>query len=237
MTPAVRAAGLGVSRGGTRVLRDVTFDLVPGDVTGLLGPSGSGKTTLMRAVVGVQRNVSGTLDVLGRPAGAPDLRRRVGYVTQAPAVYNDLTVEENLRYFARAVGADGDAPGRAIATVHLDDHADRPVASLSSGQVSRVSLATALLGSPDLLLLDEPTVGLDPVLRAELWATFHDLARTGVALLVSSHVMDEADRCDRILVLREGRLLMDDTPAGMRRRTGEDRLDEAFLALVRERAS
>jgi ABC-2 type transport system ATP-binding protein len=235
--PAVRAADVGVTRGGARVLRDVTFDLVPGEVTGLLGPSGSGKTTLIRAVVGVQRNVTGTLDVLGRPAGAADLRRRVGYVTQAPAVYGDLTVTENLRYFARVVGAHDDAPARAIATVRLADHADRPVSSLSSGQMSRVSLATALLGSPDLLLLDEPTVGLDPVLRAELWATFHDLADAGVALLVSSHVMDEADRCDRILVLREGRLLMDDTPDGMRRRTGEDRLDEAFLALVREGAA
>ena len=237
MIPAVRAAGVGVTRSGARVLRGVTFDVVPGEVTGLLGPSGSGKTTLMRAVVGVQRNVTGTLDVLGRPAGAPDLRRRVGYVTQAPAVYADLTVTENLRYFARVVGADDRAPARAIATVHLGDHVDRPVSSLSGGQMSRVSLATALLGSPDLLLLDEPTVGLDPVLRADLWATFHDLADTGVALLVSSHVMDEAERCDRILVLREGQLLMDDTPAGMRRRTGEHRLDEAFLALVREGAA
>ncbi|HEX6417815.1 MAG TPA: ABC transporter ATP-binding protein [Acidimicrobiales bacterium] len=233
----MRAADLRVTRAGARVLREVTFDLVPGEVTGLLGPSGSGKTTLMRAVAGVQRHVRGTLAVLGRPAGASDLRRRVGYVTQAPAVYTDLTVAENLRYFARVLGAGSGAARRALATVRLDDLAHRPVSSLSDGQVARVSLATALLGSPDLLLLDEPTVGLDPVLRADLWATFHDLARGGAALLVSSHVMDEADRCDRILLLREGRLLMDDTPAGMRRRTGEQRLDDAFLALIRRGAA
>jgi ABC-2 type transport system ATP-binding protein len=230
----VAIRGLEVSRGGTEVLHGVDVEIAAGQVTGLLGPSGSGKTTLIRAIVGVQRHVSGRVDVLGRPAGAPELRRRVAYVTQAPSVYEDLTVEENLRYFARVLGVPATAVDEALATVDLSDHAGQLVASLSGGERSRVSLATALLGDPDLLLLDEPTVGLDPVLRADLWQTFHDLAGTGRALLVSSHVMDEADRCDRMLILRDGRLLFTDTPAALRARTGEDRLEDAFLALILE---
>lgn len=234
MSPAVRARDVEVTRGGRRVLHGVDFDLAAGEVTGLLGPSGSGKTTLIRAIVGVQRHVTGTVEVLGRPAGEPGLRRRVAYVTQAPSVYADLTVRENLRYFARVLGAPPAAVGRALDTVDLTELADRVVSTLSGGQLSRVSLATALLGDPELLVLDEPTVGLDPVLRADLWASFHRLADAGAALLVSSHVMDEADRCDRILILRDGRLLFADAPDRLRAHTGEDRLDEAFLALIRE---
>ena len=172
--------------------------------------------------------------MLGEPAGSRRLRSRVGYMTQAPSVYGDLTVRENLRFFARVLGAGGDAVERAVASVSLQDHADRVVDRLSGGQRARVSLATALLGSPDLLVLDEPTVGLDPVLRRDLWQLFHGLADEGRALLVSSHVMDEADRCDALLLLREGRLLASATPAELRARTGSERLDEAFLRLVDE---
>jgi ABC-2 type transport system ATP-binding protein len=198
----------------------------------LLGPSGSGKTTLIRAIVGVQRNVSGTLTVLGMPAGSADLRSKVGYVPQESSVYKDLTVRENLNYFAALDRAPRARVMAVLGIVSLVDHADVLVGRLSGGERARVSLAASLLGSPALLVLDEPTVGLDPVLREELWSVFRRLAEAGVTLLVSSHVMDEADRCQRLLLLREGKLLADATPAELRQRTGTDSLDEAFLRLI-----
>ncbi|MET8830019.1 ABC transporter ATP-binding protein [Streptomyces sp. NPDC004610] len=240
--PAVRAENLTVARGPRTVLRALDFTVPPGQITGLLGPSGCGKSTLMRAVVGTQAKVTGTLDVLGRPAGHPTLRSRIGYVTQAPSVYDDLTVRQNLDYFAavlhpgRAAAAHRRANvTRAIADVDLTSHADSLAGNLSGGQRSRVSLAVALLGTPELLVLDEPTVGLDPVLRRDLWNLFHSLAATrGATLLISSHVMDEAERCHRLLLMREGEILADDTPAALRTRTGSDTVEEAFLHLVDE---
>jgi len=229
---AIRVEHLRVVRGGNVVLPDLSCEVPGGTVTGLLGPSGSGKTTLLRAVVGVQRVAGGVVEVLGLPAGSPPLRARVGYMTQAPSVYGDLTVRENLRFFARVLGAPASAVGKAIADVALADFADRVVNKLSGGQRTRVSLAAALLGEPELLVLDEPTVGLDPLLRRDLWQLFHELAAAGKTLLVSSHVMDEADRCDLLLLLRDGRLLAQDTPAAIRARTGADKLDDAFLRLV-----
>ena len=229
---AVRVDELRVIRGGRVVLPELSCEVAAGRVTGLLGPSGSGKSTLIRSIVGVQRVAGGSVTVLGEPAGSRPLRSRVGYMAQAPSVYRDLTVRENLRFFARVLGTQPDAVARAIADVSLDDHADQVVARLSGGQQARVSLAAALLGTPELLVLDEPTVGLDPVLRRDLWALFHGLAARGVTLLVSSHVMDEADRCDSLLLLREGRLLADATPAELRARTGAAELDDAFLALI-----
>ncbi len=231
---AIRVDHLRVARGGTVVLPDLSCEIAPGSVTGLLGPSGSGKTTLIRAIVGVQRTEGGTVAVLGEPAGSKQLRSRIGYLTQAPSVYADLTVHENLLFFARILGAGRAAVDRAIAEVSLDDFAGRVVARLSGGQRARVSLATALLGTPDVLVLDEPTVGLDPVLRRDLWNLFHGLADGGATLLVSSHVMDEADRCDALLLLHEGRLLAQASPAELLARTGAERLDDAFLALIEE---
>jgi ABC-2 type transport system ATP-binding protein len=236
MDTAVTVTDLVVDRGPRRVLDGLTFTVPRGQVTGLLGPSGSGKTTLMRCLVGVQKIRSGTVMVLGRPAGSPPLRARIGYVTQAPSVYADLTVRENARYFAALHGvgaADADA---AVEAVGLADAAGQLVQDLSGGQGSRASLACALVGRPEVLVLDEPTVGLDPVLRVELWGQFHALAAAGTTLIVSSHVMDEAGRCDRLLLLREGALLADSTPAELRARTGTDDLDEAFLGLVRSSA-
>jgi ABC-2 type transport system ATP-binding protein len=233
MDAAVTVTDLVVHRGARRVLHDVSCTVPPGQVTGLLGPSGSGKSTLMRAVVGVQQVHSGSVTVLGRPAGSPALRSRVGYVTQAPSVYADLTVRENVRHFAALYGQGAAAAEAAIADVGLSDAAGQLVEALSGGQRGRASLACALVGEPELLVLDEPTVGLDPVLRVELWSRFHALAAAGTTLIVSSHVMDEAGRCDRLLLLREGRLLSDSTPAELRARTGTQDLDEAFLALVR----
>ena len=233
MTDAVTVTDLVVDRGHRRVLSDLSCAVPAGRVTGLLGPSGSGKTTLLRALVGVQRIRSGEVTVLGEPAGSPGLRSRVGYVTQAPSVYPDLTVRENARHFAALYGRGARAADDALTAVGLADAAGQLVADLSGGQRGRVSLACALVGEPQLLVLDEPTVGLDPVLRVELWDRFHALAAAGTTLVVSSHVMDEAGRCDRLLLLREGRLLADSTPARLRADSGTDDLEDAFLRLVR----
>ncbi len=232
---AIEVARLHVLRGGRTVLPEVSFEVPAGSVTGLLGPSGSGKSTLIRSIVGVQIVASGEVTVFGEPAGSRPLRRRVAYVTQAPSVYADLSVRENLRYFARVVGATERRVNGVLRSVKLRSQADQLVGSLSGGQRSRVSLATALLSNPELLVLDEPTTGLDPVLREELWDTFRGLADRGTTLLVSSHVMDEAAHCDRLLLLREGRLLASDTPAGLLRRTRAKDLDTAFLRLIERR--
>ncbi len=234
MDEAIVARRLVVRRGDNVVLRGLDFTVPEGGITGLLGPSGCGKTTLMRSVVGVQIVESGEIEVLGSPAGSAELRPQVGYVTQAPSVYADLTVTENLEYFARVLGADEGRIEDVIGTVGLGEARDRVVSNLSGGQRSRVSLATALLARPRVLVLDEPTVGLDPVLRKELWDTFEGLAAGGTTLLVSSHVMDEADHCERLLLMREGELIATETPDGLRRRTGEQGLEEAFLALIEE---
>jgi ABC-2 type transport system ATP-binding protein len=235
MDDAVTVTDLVVERGPRRVLPGLSCTVPAGRVTGLLGPSGSGKSTLLRAVVGVQRIHSGRVTVLGQPAGSAVLRSRVGYVTQAPSVYADLTVRENARYFAALYGRGAAAADAALADVGLRDAAGQLVADLSGGQRGRVSLACALVGEPELLVLDEPTVGLDPVLRVELWDRFAALAAAGTTLVVSSHVMDEAGRCDRLLLLREGELLSDSTPAQLRAESGTDDLEEAFLRLVRAR--
>jgi ABC-2 type transport system ATP-binding protein len=233
MDDAVSVRDLVVERGRRRVLQGISCAVPRGAVTGLLGPSGSGKTTLMRAIVGVQTVDSGTVTVLGRPAGAAELRRRVGYLTQAPSVYADLTVRENTRYFAVLQGRGRAEADRAVADVGLASAADQLVGTLSGGQRSRASLACALVGDPELVILDEPTVGQDPVLRADLWARFHAMAAAGTTLLVSSHVMDEAAHCDRLLLIRDGRLVADDTPDAVRAGTGVDDLEEAFLRLIK----
>ncbi len=201
-------------------------------MVGLLGPSGCGKTTLIRAIAGIQIVAGGTVSVLGEPAGAPSLRHRFAYMPQALSVYADLTVAENLRYFGRIVGAGSSRVAETLEAVAMSEFASRPISGLSGGERARVSLALALLGEPELLLLDEPTVGLDPVLRMELWQTFHRLAEEGATLLITSHVMDEADRCDALLLMRDGAILAEGTPDELRRRTGEDRFEDAFLSLI-----
>jgi len=238
----VTVRGLTVVRGGRTVLGGLDLALGSG-VTGLLGPSGCGKSTLLRALVGVQQVRAGEVTVLGQPAGSPPLRSRVGYVTQSASVYDDLSVVENLRFFARVLGVGRDRVAHVLAAVDLVDHADRVVGRLSGGQRSRASLAVALLGEPELLVLDEPTVGLDPVLREDLWAMFHRLADTpsergtGTAVLVSSHVMDEAERCDRLLLMRDGRIIADGSPAEIKGHAAARTVEGAFLALVKEAAA
>ena len=233
MNAAVEVDRLRVVRGGRTVLPDLSVRIPTGQVVGLLGPSGSGKSTLIRAIVGVQLIESGRVTVLGLPAGSVALRDRVGYVTQSPSVYDDLTVRANVRYFASILGVATGRADEAIEAVDLTSHADAMVGNLSGGQRSRVSLASALVGDPDLLVLDEPTVGLDPVLRRDLWGLFNRLAHDdGRSLLVSSHVMDEASRCDRLLLLREGEILADETLPDLLADTGTQDAESAFLALI-----
>ena len=234
MKNAVEVRDLVVRRGGREVLKSLGFTIEGGGVTGLLGPSGCGKSTLMRSLVGVQQLTSGTVKVFGEEAGSKGLRHRIGYVTQAASVYDDLSVTENLRFFAKVLGVADDQVQEAVDAVDLRSHADQVVGQLSGGQRSRASLAVALLGAPDLLVLDEPTVGLDPVLRRDLWKLFHEIADRGAAVFVSSHVMDEADRCDRLMLMREGRIIADDTPERIREKTRTDNIESAFLALVEE---
>jgi ABC-2 type transport system ATP-binding protein len=230
--PAIRSTELVVVRGGKQILDRLTLTVPTGSVTGLIGPSGCGKTTLIRCVAGVQAIRSGHIEVLGQAAGTPALRRTVGYVTQASSVYPDLTVTENLRYFTALAGTDPAAITKILDQVGLTQQRHALTGNLSGGQRTRVSLAAALVGDPELFLLDEPTVGLDPVLRRDLWQLFTSLCEQGKTLLVSSHVMDEAARCQQVLLLREGRLIAADSPAGLRERTGEDDLERAFLTLA-----
>ncbi|MCR1783587.1 ABC transporter ATP-binding protein [Nocardioides carbamazepini] len=233
MNSVVAIEGLRVVRGGRPVLDGLDVAIGPG-VTGLLGPSGCGKSTLLRSIVGVQRVAAGAVTVLGEPAGSRPLRERVGYQTQSASMYDDLTVLENLRFFARVLGLPPPAAEEALAAVDLGGHRDGVVGRLSGGQRSRVGLAVALLGAPDLLVLDEPTVGLDPVLRRDLWALFHRIADAGTAVLVSSHVMDEAERCDALLLMRAGRIIAHGTPAEIKESQGAADIESAFLALVEQ---
>ena len=232
----VEVRGLTVIRSGRPVLQELDLEIGSG-VTGLLGPSGCGKSTLLRSIVGVQEVAGGEVRVLGEPAGSAPLRHRVGYVTQAASVYDDLTVSENLRFFARVLGCPDSEVSKAVEAVDLESHADAVVGRMSGGQRSRASLAVALLGSPDLLVLDEPTVGLDPVLRRDLWKLVHDLADAGAAVLVSSHVMDEAERCDQLLLMRDGAILAQDTPAAIKTGAGAQDIESAFLRLVEDVAA
>ncbi|WP_166878305.1 ABC transporter ATP-binding protein [Salinibacterium sp. ZJ450] len=233
---AIATVDLTVDRGSSvGAVRGVTVTVPRGSLVGLLGPSGSGKTSLMRAIMGVQRRVSGQVSVLGLPAGSPALRNRIGYVTQDVSVYDDLTVRENLSYFRAVLGAPKSDIERVILETDLAGQTEQLVSSLSGGQRSRASLAAALLGAPELLVLDEPTVGLDPVLRVQLWTLFRRLAEQGNTLLVSSHVMDEAIRCDRLLLMRAGEILADETPAGLLESTGSTDAESAFLTLIARR--
>ncbi|HEU4539547.1 MAG TPA: ABC transporter ATP-binding protein [Jiangellaceae bacterium] len=237
MGAVIEVHDLVVERGNQEVLHGISTEIHRGVVTGLLGPSGAGKTTLMRAIVGVQLVKAGRVTVRGQPAGSPPLRRTLGYLTQSPSIYGDLTVRENVRYFASLYGLRADEVERTIVNVGLDDQAGQLVSTLSGGQHSRASLACALVGQPEILVLDEPTVGQDPLLRDELWRRFRKLADDGATLLVSSHVMDEANRCDRLLLVREGSIIADDSPAAIKAAAGTEDLDEAFLRLVRQQAA
>lgn len=230
--PALRVEDLCVVRGRKPILKNLSFSVARGQILGLIGPSGCGKTTLMRAIVGVQKITSGSIMVLGKAAGSAQLRQEVAYTSQSLSVYSDVSVYENVRYFAKLYRKDRDAVLRAIEIVGLQEYSSSLVSQLSGGQASRTSLACALVADPKVLVLDEPTVGIDPLTRNDLWATFHNLAEQGVTLIVSSHVMDEAERCDSVLLMRDGRVLAHDSIKALREQTKTDTAEEAFVALI-----
>jgi ABC-2 type transport system ATP-binding protein len=230
--PSIQADKIVVEKEQRRILNELTFSIPAGTLTGLIGPSGSGKTTLMRSIMGVQVMKSGSLIVLGENAGSKQLRSRIGYVTQAPAVYEDLTVEQNLRYFAALVKAPKSQVNKVVSEVQLERRRHGLVKDLSGGERARVSLGIALLGDPAVLILDEPTVGLDPLLRRDLWNLFEELAEKGKTLLISSHVMDEAERCHRLLLLRDGELLWQDSKEKLLKTTGVSTVEEAFIHMI-----
>jgi ABC-2 type transport system ATP-binding protein len=218
------------SFGSQRALDGLTLRVKPGEIYGLLGPNGSGKTTLIRAIVGLVAPDSGTVTVLGRRIPDLDILAKVGYMTQQAALYPDLSVEENLRFFAAISGSDGNVTD-VLKTVDLGQRRKSVVSRLSGGMRQRCSLAVALVHRPKLLLLDEPTVGVDPQLRVHFWEHFREMAAAGTTILVSSHVMDEAERCQRLGLIRFGKLLTEGTPAEVRATAGTNNLEEAFLKL------
>jgi ABC-2 type transport system ATP-binding protein len=219
--------------GEVEALRGLSLTVRTGEIYGLLGPNGSGKTTFIRCLAGLVRPDAGTIRVLGSEPRSIIASGRLGYMTQAAALYPELSIDENLRFFAALSGAH-DAQARierALGTVDLLDRRKSVVSTLSGGMRQRVSLAAALLHDPSLLLLDEPTVGIDPALRREFWTHFRSLAAKGVTILVSSHVMDEAARCDRLGLIRDGRVIAEGSAAELVSRAGAEDLEAAFLAL------
>jgi ABC-2 type transport system ATP-binding protein len=231
---AIRCRDLNVKRGKNHILHNLDLDIPQGVIMGLLGPSGSGKTTLMRSIAGLQRIESGEIEVLGRPAAHKALRHEIGYSTQSASVYSDLTCIENIEFFAALYSMNEKSPTQILDEVDLSRNAHQMASSLSGGERARLALATTLVGSPQLLILDEPTVGLDPVLRVQLWQLFTALAEQGKTLLVSSHVMDEADSCQQLILLRNGEVLAQGTPEELRERSGKNRMDDVFISLIGE---
>ncbi len=232
MSTAVRAVDLVKCFGAIRALDGLSLEVRPGEKYGLLGPNGSGKTTLIRSFVGLIAPDSGEVRVFGEPVPSPLVTNRVGYMTQSAALYEDLTVRENLLFFARLFGVSGSAVARVrevLDLVDLTSRADSPVRTLSGGMRQRASLATALVHEPGLMLLDEPTVGVDPELRLTLWDHFDRLNAQGKTFLISTHVMDEAERCGRVGLLRAGRLLAEGSPRELKERAGASTLEEAYL--------
>lgn len=233
MEAIIQIKNLSVVLGGRfNALHNIDVDLAAGKVIGFIGPSGAGKTTLIRSIVGRQKISKGSIQVSGMNAGSAELRSHIGYMPQQAAAYSDLSVRQNLRYFARMKGLGKAEAEAVIKDVDLTKHAGQLVSTLSGGQKSRVSLGIALLGKPRLLVLDEPTVGVDPVLRRQLWQLFRELAGEGSTLIVSSHVMDEAGRCDDLLLIRDGRVLAHDSPTDFCQRTGAKTVEEGFLKIV-----
>ena len=236
-TNVVEVRSLSVTRGRVRAVVDASLDLPSGSITGLLGPSGSGKTTLMRSLVGSQIIYDGSISIHGNPAGTAAIRSDIGYMSQMPALYADLTVGENLAYFGRVLNVASQRVGEVVAQVEITHRLSSLVGSLSGGESNRVSLAVALLNSPRLLILDEPTVGLDPLLRRSLWRLFRALADGGSTLLVSSHVMDEAEHCDRLVLMRQGAILFEGSQEELKALAGAVDIEQAFIALAGEQSS
>jgi ABC-2 type transport system ATP-binding protein len=234
-THAVEIESLVVIKGGNPILENVNFRLEVGKIHGLLGPSGSGKTTLMRSILGVQQFKSGEVLVLGHQAGAKELRSLIGYSTQSASIYGDLTVAENLRFFSHLHSTNELPDTEILKLVDLSDKSHRLASSLSGGEKARLALATTLVGTPSLIVLDEPTVGLDPLLRIQIWNLFRTLAQMGKTLLISSHIMDEAANCDNLVLMREGKILATGSPESLLQSSKSQDLEEAFIHFVGDR--
>ena len=234
---AVEIEGVRKSFAGVRALDGVNVHIKTGEIYGLLGPNGAGKTTLIRAIVGLVAPEAGTVTVLGRRMPDVDNLRNVGYMTQQAALYPGLSVEENVQFFAAINGADEEGVTGALNLVRLEDRRTSVVATLSGGMRQRCSLTCALVHKPKLLLLDEPTVGVDPQLRVQFWEDFRRMAASGTTIIVSTHVMDEAERCQRLGLIQYGKVLAEGSPDEVRARTGTRNLEEAFLKLAGATAS
>jgi ABC-2 type transport system ATP-binding protein len=233
--PAVEAIGLHKHFGPIRAVDGVDMALPPGRIYGLLGPNGSGKTTLIRLLMGLASATSGSARVLGVDMPSRSNLTRIGYMTQSDGIYPELSVWENLSFFASLYGQTDKAQMKqALELVELHARLGTPALDLSGGMRRRLSMACALVHKPTVMFLDEPTVGVDPALRVQFWSHFRELAAAGATLLVSSHVMDEADRCDELLFIREGKVLAQGAPKELRKRAGTNDLEAAFLKFAGE---
>ena len=235
MSSAISITDLTVIRDRNTILHEFNLEVQAEKILGLFGPSGSGKTTIMRSVVGLQRLTSGTISVLGIPAGDKALRSQVSYSTQDASIYRDLTCIENIDYFAALQDRSTTTTAEVLELVDLGKNRKQLAATLSGGERARLALATALVGKPEILILDEPTTGLDPLLRRDLWSLFHRLSAQGKTLIVSSHMMEEADHCDELVLLREGTILAQGTPSQLRHNAGIDNLESVFISLVEKK--
>ena len=231
----IKATDISVEKSNKKLLDSVSIKIDRSRIVGLVGPSGSGKTTLIRTLVGSQQITKGTITTLGLAPGSKEVRSRIGYMAQKSAFYSDITVSENLHYFASILGVSRNRVLEILELTALTRHSNSLANSLSGGESSRLSLAIALLGNPDILFLDEPTVGLDPILRIELWKLFLELRQQGKLIVISSHIMEEAERCDEVLLLREGQLLFFGEPTELKRKTGCKDIESSFIALVSEK--
>ncbi|TJY43929.1 ABC transporter ATP-binding protein [Cohnella pontilimi] len=221
--------------GAKTVLKDVTLSVERGEIFGLLGPSGSGKTTLIKLMTGIDKSDEGTVRMLGEQMPKLAMLQRFGYMAQSDALYQELTALENLQFFASLYGLSGSRRKEriqaAMKVVDLLDHLNKPVAAYSGGMKRRLSLAISLLHEPELLILDEPTVGIDPVLRQSIWNELTALKERGTTIILTTHVMDEAEKCDRIGLIRNGELTAVDSPEGLKSASGTDSLEQAFIVL------
>ncbi|RUS47166.1 ABC transporter ATP-binding protein [Cohnella sp. AR92] len=233
--PAIELRKLTRTYGSRTVLSEISLEIRRGELFGLLGPSGSGKTTLVKQIMGLDAPSGGTVTLLGERMPVRSALQRVGYMAQSDALYNELTGRENLEFFASLYGLSGarrkERIGSVMKLVDLTEHLNKPTAAYSGGMKRRLSLAVSLLHEPELLLLDEPTVGIDPVLRRSIWEELLALRARGITIVLTTHVMDEADRCDRIGLIRDGKLTAVDTPEGLKQTSGKATIEEAFIAL------
>ncbi|MDF2721158.1 MAG: transporter ATP-binding protein [Paenibacillus sp.] len=233
--PAIEVNEVGRTFGKRTVLDGITMRVERGELFGMLGPSGSGKTTLIKLITGIDKADAGTVRLFGETMPQLAMLQRFGYMAQSDALYAELTAKENLQFFASLYGLSGSRRNErmqaAMAVVDLLDHLNKPVAAYSGGMKRRLSLAIALLHEPELLILDEPTVGIDPVLRQSIWKELLALRERGTTILLTTHVMDEADKCDRIALIREGVLTAIDSPQALKEKTGAATIEEAFIML------